>query len=67
MATRMFDREDTNKDGKVTLTEMQQAALAQFDRIDLNHDGTITPQERQQARAQFKAQRQAKPAPATKN
>jgi len=63
-AVRMFDLEDSNKDGRVTLAEMQQAALAQFDRVDLNHDGTITPQERQQARQLFKAQRQSKPAPA---
>ena len=62
MATRMFDMEDTNKDGRVSLAEMQQAALARFDRVDLNHDGTITPQERQQARAAMKAQRQAPPA-----
>jgi len=62
-AVRMFDLEDSNKDGRVTLAEMQQAALAQFDRVDLNHDGTITPQERQQARQLFKAQRQSKPAP----
>ena len=63
-AVRMFDMEDSNKDGRVTLAEMQQAALARFDRVDLNHDGTITPQERQQARQLFKAQRQSKPAPA---
>src|SRR5690349_14751307 len=44
MAARMFDRADANKDGRVTLAEMQQAALAQFDRADLNHDGTITPE-----------------------
>lgn len=55
MATRMFDRADTNHDGRVSLQEMQAAALAQFDKIDTNHDGTISPQERQQARAAFKA------------
>ena len=53
MATRMFDRSDTDKDGRVSLAEMQQAALARFDRMDLNHDGTITPDERQQARQLF--------------
>ena len=58
MAERMFERADANKDGRVTLAEMQQEALARFDRLDLNHDGTITPQERAQARAQFKAQKQ---------
>jgi Ca2+-binding EF-hand superfamily protein len=64
MATRMFDKADTNKDGRVTLAEMQQTALAQFDRADLNHDGTITPQERQQERQRFKSQRQPAQAPA---
>lgn len=59
MAARMFDKSDTNKDGRVTLAEMQQSALAAFDRADLNHDGTITPQERQQERQQLKAKRQA--------
>lgn len=54
---RMFDAEDANKDGKVSLAEMQQAALSRFDRLDLNHDGTITPQERQQLRQTLKAQR----------
>jgi Ca2+-binding EF-hand superfamily protein len=64
MATRRFDQSDANKDGRVTLAEMQQAALAQFDRADLNHDGTITPQERQQERQLMKSQRQPAPAPA---
>jgi Ca2+-binding EF-hand superfamily protein len=57
MESRMFDTADTNKDGRITVAEMQQAALARFDRVDLNHDGTISPQERQQAHQSFKAQR----------
>jgi Ca2+-binding EF-hand superfamily protein len=56
-AVRMFDTEDANRDGRVTLAEMQQAALARFDRVDLNHDGTITPEERQQARHLSRAKR----------
>jgi Ca2+-binding EF-hand superfamily protein len=56
MATRLFDTEDANKDGRISLAEMQQRALARFDRLDLNHDGTITPDERKQAQEQFKAQ-----------
>jgi Ca2+-binding EF-hand superfamily protein len=56
MMNRMFGMEDTNKDGRVSLAEMKQAALARFDRVDLNHDGTITPQERQKAAQMFKAQ-----------
>jgi Ca2+-binding EF-hand superfamily protein len=51
---RMFDTDDSNKDGKVSLAEMQQTTLARFDRLDLNHDGTISPEERQQARKQLK-------------
>jgi Ca2+-binding EF-hand superfamily protein len=60
MESRLFDMTDANKDGRVSLAEMQQAALARFDRVDLNHDGTITPQERQQARQMLKSQRQPK-------
>lgn len=56
MADRLFAASDINKDSRVTLAEMQQAALARFDRADLNHDGTITPQERQQKHQQRKAQ-----------
>lgn len=58
MASRMFAASDSNKDSRVTLAEMQQAALARFDRGDLNHDGTISPEERQQRRQQRKAERQ---------
>jgi Ca2+-binding EF-hand superfamily protein len=56
MATRMFTMADANKDGRVSLAEMQQSALARFDRMDLNHDGKITPDERKAARQQRKAQ-----------
>jgi Ca2+-binding EF-hand superfamily protein len=56
MATRMFTMADSNKDGRVSLAEMQQSALARFDRMDLNHDGKITPDERKAARQQRKAQ-----------
>jgi hypothetical protein len=58
MAGRLFAASDSNKDSRVTLAEMQQAALARFDRRDLNHDGTISPQERQQKRQQRKAKHQ---------
>jgi Ca2+-binding EF-hand superfamily protein len=54
---RMFDTADSNGDGRVSLGEMQQAALSRFDRADLNHDGTITPQERQERRQNLKAKR----------
>ena len=54
--TTMLAKSDTNKDGKVSLAEMQQSALARFDRMDLNHDGKINPQERLQVRQAKKAQ-----------
>ncbi|HEY4070007.1 MAG TPA: EF-hand domain-containing protein [Sphingomicrobium sp.] len=57
MAGHMFGAADANKDDRVSLAEMQQAALARFDRLDLNHDGTISAEERQQARQARKAQR----------
>ena len=50
MMERMLEKSDTNKDGKISLAEMQQSALGRFDRMDLNHDGTVNPQERQQLR-----------------
>ena len=56
MAEHMFDTADIDKDGRLSLAEMQQAALAHFNRLDLNHDGTISPEERQQARQMFKGQ-----------
>jgi hypothetical protein len=60
MAARMFDQADVNKDGRVTLAEMQQVALARFDRMDLNRDGTVTPDERQQARQLFRGARKSR-------
>jgi len=44
----MFDKADTNKDGRVSLAEAQAMALAHFDKFDANRDGRITPEERQQ-------------------
>ena len=46
---RLFDMADSNRDGRVSLAEAQQAALQHFDRADLNHDGTLTREEREQA------------------
>ena len=57
MAERMFAKTDTNKDGKVSLAEMQAVALSHFDQMDLNHDGAITSDERQRARQLWKAKR----------
>ncbi|MBV7256059.1 EF-hand domain-containing protein [Pacificimonas sp. WHA3] len=47
---RMLERADADKDGAVTLAELQTSALARFDRADANSDGTVTPDERRAAR-----------------
>ena len=49
---RMFERADTNRDGRISFAEMSARALARFDRMDANRDGTVTVQERQALRAQ---------------
>jgi Ca2+-binding EF-hand superfamily protein len=46
MASHWFDRADGNHDGKVTLGEAQNSAMAIFDRVDVDHNGTVTPEER---------------------
>lgn len=53
-AGHLFEIADANHDGRVSLKEAEDAALARFDRMDLNHDGKVTPEERQQARALMK-------------
>jgi Ca2+-binding EF-hand superfamily protein len=42
---RMFERLDTNHDGKVTLAEAMAGAQARFTELDKNKDGVITPDE----------------------
>lgn len=46
MGGRMFEKADADKNGKVTLTEATNAALAHFDKVDTNKDGTVTGAER---------------------
>ena len=46
---RLFDVGDTDKDGRLSLSEAQHAALEEFDSADTNRDGQLTPQERRQA------------------
>ena len=57
LGKRIFTMADVDRDGRVSLAEAQQTALAHFDRADLNHDGQLSPQERQQSRQQMRAQR----------
>lgn len=61
MHGRMFESADANRDGKVSLQEMTNAALHHFDEADANHDGTLTPEERKQMHQRTRAER-AKPA-----
>ena len=57
MHGRMFEMADANKDGKVSLQEMTNAAAQHFDEADANHDGTLTPEERKQMHQRKKAER----------
>jgi hypothetical protein len=56
-----LERADSNRDGKVTLAEVNTATGALFDQADANHDGRVTTAEQQafhqQMRAKFQADR----------
>ena len=56
MHGKMFESADGNRDGKVSLQEMTNAALQHFDRADANHDGKLTPDERMQMHQRMKAE-----------
>jgi Ca2+-binding EF-hand superfamily protein len=45
LAGNMFATADSNKDGKVSLTEATAASTAHFDKVDANKDGTLTRDE----------------------
>ncbi len=45
----MMKMADANNDGKVSLAEMQTAAVRHFDMMDTNRDGKLTPEERRGA------------------
>lgn len=57
MRGKMFETADANRDGRVSLQEMTDAALQRFDAADANRDGTLTPDERMRMRQQKKARR----------
>ena len=61
MHGKMFETADANRDGRVSLQEMTNAALQRFDAADVNRDGTLSPEERMQMHQRRKAQR-AQPA-----
>jgi Ca2+-binding EF-hand superfamily protein len=54
----IFDRQDLNHDGKVTLAEFQQAARERqqkiFERLDRDRDGTVTREEAQALREEHR-------------
>ena len=47
---RMIVMADTDKDGKITLSEAETLALQHFDQMDTNKDGQVTPEERRAGR-----------------
>ena len=56
---RLFAMADKSHSGRVSLAEVEAAALRHFDQIDLNHDGKITPDERRQAHERMRTGRSA--------
>lgn len=56
---RRFPTMDTNKDGKISLSEASATALATFDRVDANRDGTISADEARTARETLRNQRRS--------
>jgi Ca2+-binding EF-hand superfamily protein len=47
---RMIVMADTDKDGRITLSEAESMALQHFDRMDSNRDGQVTREERRAGR-----------------
>ncbi|MFQ3243824.1 MAG: Ca2+-binding EF-hand superfamily protein [Arenicella sp.] len=45
----MFDRTDTNQDGRLELSEFLAHAEARFQRMDIDSDGYVTPEESREA------------------
>ena len=56
-ATDSGGKSDVDKDGKITLAEMQQRTAERFKRLDTNGDGTVTKEERQAARDSWREHR----------
>ncbi len=56
----MMRMADANNDGKVSLAEMQDAAVRHFDMMDANRDGSLTPQERRDGWQKMRAARAPK-------
>lgn len=52
---------DGDRDGRITLKEATDAALARFDKADADHNGTLTVEERRAAREAMREIRRARP------
>ena len=50
MASRMFERFDTNHDGYLDKAEIDAMLTRRFERMDTNHDGIVTAAERDASR-----------------
>ncbi len=59
-AERMFERMDTDNDGRVTTDDAKAFAAARFARMDTNADGTVTRDERRAMRQNRRAERFAR-------
>lgn len=53
----MFERMDSDRDGRVSLAEASSRALEMFDRADANRDGTVTRDERRATMERFREDR----------
>lgn len=57
---KMFDRNDANEDGTLSLSETMTKAMARFDAADTNKDGVMTPEERKASRQKMRDEWRAK-------
>jgi hypothetical protein len=53
---KMFDRYDTDGDGRVTFEEFQASYEGRFEQMDLDGDGAVTQDEARQAMRQMRAE-----------
>lgn len=58
ISARAFDRLDTDRDNRLSLTEAQARPLARFAAADTNRDGSLTRDERRAAREKMQGRRQ---------
>ena len=56
-----FSRTDANRDGKVTLPEMQNVMVAVAAKYDTNHDGVVSREEQRTAQARMLAETRQAP------